>query len=133
LKVQQNKVRVLEKNVGNLDKDGNRSNRAKTEVEGRSLRIVENRWRNQAFLDTTKEEIFDLNKMLMLQVSEAKLLMENERLKAKLEDKCGSDIESGVGNESDNEAMEAEMKKLKQELATLKDEMETLKEQIGAR
>jgi hypothetical protein len=141
LKVQQDKVGVLEDTVANLDEEGyfsDRSNHTRTEVEGRSLKFVEKPGRYQtwgyALSDTTKGEIVDLNRMLMLQVSEAKLLMQNERLTSKLnKGKPVNGNKSGVGSGSGNAAMEADMKSFKDELAAFKDEMETLKEYLGAR
>jgi hypothetical protein len=77
------------------------------------LKISENPVKCQALSDTTKEEIKELNQMLLLQVSEAKLLMENERLKFKLnEAKCAND----------KVATDFELKTLKQDLADLKRE-----------
>ncbi len=59
-------------------------------------------------LEKTKEEVKELNKVLSLQVSEAKLLMETEKLQSKLE----------------KQAMEFEMKLLKQKVTELEKESE---------
>jgi hypothetical protein len=119
LKIQQDKVGLLEKTVANfenLEEEGNsfdQSNRIVRKFEGQSLKISENPVKCQALSDNTKEEIKELNQMLLLQVSEAKLLMENERLKFKLnEAKCAND----------KVATDFELKTLKQDLADLKKE-----------
>jgi hypothetical protein len=74
-----------------------------------------------AHLESTK----DLNKMLSLQFSEAKALMENERLQCKLRE---------ANNVNDKQAMDYEIKTLKQEIAELKNnlgkEIAELKEKL---
>jgi hypothetical protein len=104
LKVQQDKVELLEKTVAKLEENlkncenqdnvFDQSNRTvQQEVEDKPLRVRENPVKNQVEL---------------VQVSEVKLLLENERLQFKLE----------------KQAMDFELKSLKQELADLRMESE---------
>jgi hypothetical protein len=116
LKVQQDKVGLLEKAVADLKEN--------EKVEAKSLKITENFVENQTDLvqgslstelEKTKEEVKELKQLVLQQVSEAKLLMENERLKFKL----------------DKQVMESDMKSLKQttdfELKTMKQELVIMK------
>jgi hypothetical protein len=124
LKVQQDKVETLEKTIANLKENlkgcegqvnfVDQSNQTVEEVEKRSSKITKNPVKTQfelaqdnaisLLLEKTKEDVKEMNKMLMLQVSEAKLLMENERLKFI----------------NDKQAIDFELKTLKQELVIMK-------------
>jgi hypothetical protein len=118
LKVQQDKVGLLEKNVTKLEGAVKNCEDQYSDLADNMNRTVQEIEENygqaeiesivgktlSSHLEKTKEEFKESNKVLSLQVSEAKLLMENERLQSKLE----------------KQAMELEMKSLKLELVELK-------------
>ncbi len=141
MKVQQDKVGLLEKAVADLKENVkncedqvnlfNQSNHTVKENGEKSLKCTENRVKNQKELlqrnspstesERTEEEFKELTKVLLLQVSEAKLLMENERLRFELYE---------AKHIINKQAVESEVKTLKLELVSLKDEVKFLKGQL---
>jgi hypothetical protein len=123
LKVQQDKVGLLEKAVADLKENLKSSE----EIEEKSLKITKDCVRSQTEWaqgnSLSTQEIKELKQMVLQQVSEAKLLMENERLKFKL-DEAKYIIEK--------QATDFEMKSLKQELVIMKLECERREAEIKA-
>jgi hypothetical protein len=102
------KVGLLEKGIADLKETVKSSGQQVTGNYGQAQIESTVSIALSSHLEKTKEEVKELNKVLSLQVSEAKLLMETEKLQSKLE----------------KQAMEFEMRMLKQELADLKRESE---------
>jgi hypothetical protein len=132
------KIQEIEKNTQNLlTVFDDRLNRTVEEVQEKSLKheenyekvrleLIANNEANKllkenskaeltAHLESTKEEVKDLTTVLQLQISEAKALMENERLQCKLRE---------AEYINDKQAVDFEMKALKQEVAELKAKLE---------
>jgi archaellum component FlaC len=112
---QQDKVGLLEKDIADLKETVKSSGQQVTGNYGHAQ--LESTVGNalSSHLEKTKEEVKELNKVLSLQFTKAKLLMENEKLQSKLE----------------KQTMEFEMRMLKQELADLKNGMKALKDQFN--
>jgi hypothetical protein len=113
-------------------------NRTVQEVEEKSLKLEENCVKaklelienNDKTLVAHLESVKDLKKMLLLQFSEAKVLMENERLQCKLrETEYTKALELRDAKYiNDKQAVDFELKTLKQEIAELKAELKINKE-----
>jgi hypothetical protein len=132
LKVQQDKVGLLKKEVADLKERLNnceadkQSNKLVQGIEEKPLKITDslegNQWLAQG-KEKFKEELKELTQVLSLQVSEAKLLMENERLKFELHE---------AKHINYKQATDFELKTLKQELTDLKRESERREAEMKA-
>jgi ABC-type transporter Mla subunit MlaD len=138
LKVQHDKVETLEKTMvdlkENLKSSGDQNNffgQSNQTIEEKTSKTTENRVGIRTELaqgntlstelEKTNEKVKELEKMLLQHVSEAKLLMENERLKFELYE---------AKHIINKQVVESEMKTLKLELVSLKDEVKFLKGQL---